>query len=192
MTDRWQTFLQSEVERHRRTLDALDGAVAAPFAALVEACLASLRAGGKILLFGNGGSAADAQHLATELAVRYRKDRPAMAALALTTDTSVLTAVGNDFGFERLFARQVEAVGRAGDVAIGISTSGNSANVVAGLQAAENMDLVPAALAGNGGGKLVGLADPLIVVPSDETARIQEMHILLGHALCQALELELG
>ena len=142
--------------------------------------------------FGNGGSAADAQHLATELTVRFSKNRAPIAALALTTDSSALTAIGNDLGFDEVFARQVAALGKPGDVAIGISTSGRSNNVIRALDAARKMGLVSAALSGNDGGALKGLADPLLVVPSKVTARIQEMHITLGQMLCAALERELG
>ena len=185
-------FFKAEFAEHhgvaRRTEAALSGA----FVGLVAACVTSIRAGGKILLFGNGGSAADAQHLATELTVRYKKSRAPIAALALTTDTSVLTAAGNDLGFERIFARQIEALGKAGDVAIAISTSGKSPNVIAALRQAKAMKLVTAALGSKGGGDMAGLADHLLVVPSDTTARIQEMHITLGQMLCGALEIELG
>jgi D-sedoheptulose 7-phosphate isomerase len=158
----------------------------------VLACAASVRGGGKLLFFGNGGSAADAQHLATELTVRYKKDRAAIAAIALTTDSSVLTAAGNDLGFEKIFARQIEALGRQGDVAIAISTSGKSANVVAGLKQAKAIGLVTAAFGANDGGAMSAHADHLLLVPSATTARIQEMHILLGQMLCGALEIELG
>ena len=150
------------------------------FAGLVGACVKSIRGGGKLMFFGNGGSAADAQHLATELTVRYKTNRAAIAAIALTTDTSALTAAGNDLGFEQIFARQIEALGRPGDVAIAISTSGKSPNVIAALRQAKAMGLVTAALGGKGGGDMAGLADHLLVVPSDTTARIQEMHITLG------------
>ena len=144
------------------------------------------------MFFGNGGSAADAQHLAAELTIRYKKNRPAIAALALTTDTSALTAAGNDLGFEMVFARQLEALGRPGDVAIAISTSGKSANVIAGLRQARAMGLVTVAFGGKGGGDMAGLADHLLAVPSAVTARVQEMHITLGQMLCAALEIELG
>ncbi len=167
-------------------------AVRAPFARLVAAAAEAARAGGKILFFGNGGSASDAQHLATELVVRFERDRAPIAAIALTTDSSALTAIGNDLGFEALFARQVEALGRPGDLAVGLSTSGRSPNVLAGLRAARAGGLTAAALTGGDGGDLVGLADPLLIVPSRETARIQEMHITIGHALCAALEEALG
>jgi len=184
-------FFKAEFAEHHEVVRKTE-ALAAEFAGLVAACVQSIRGGGKILFFGNGGSAADAQHLATELTVRYRQDRAAIAALALTTDTSALTAAGNDLGFERVFARQIEALGRAGDVAIAISTSGKSANVLAALTQAKAQKLVTAALSGKGGGNLKGLADHLLVVPSDTIARIQEMHILLGQMLCGALEIELG
>jgi D-sedoheptulose 7-phosphate isomerase len=124
--------------------------------------------------------------------VRYKANRKAIAAVALTTDSSALTAIGNDLGFDELFARQVEALGRRGDVAIGITTSGKSANVTKALKQAKAMGIVPAALSGKGGGDLVGLASPLLIVPSDTTARIQEMHITLGQMLCGAIEIELG
>jgi D-sedoheptulose 7-phosphate isomerase len=165
----------------------------APALTAMLACwVEAIQGGGRLLFFGNGGSAGDAQHLATELTVRFQKTRAPIAALALTTDSSTLTAIGNDFGFERIFARQIEALGRPGDVAIGITTSGKSANVTAALRQAREMGLTAAAFAGGGGGDLAGLADPMILVPSDTTARVQEMHILLGQMLCEALEQELG
>jgi D-sedoheptulose 7-phosphate isomerase len=185
-------FFQDEVAEHEQVVAATKRALAPAFAALVACCAKSIEDGGKILLFGNGGSAADAQHLATELVVRYKRDRAPIAAIALTTDSSALTAIGNDFGFEHLFARQVEALGRPGDVALGISTSGKSRNVVLALETAKAKGLVAAAFAGNDGGLLKGVADPLLIVPSATTARIQEMHIMLGQMLCGALEIELG
>ncbi len=185
-------YFKSEFAEHNDVARKTEGALQAAFAGMVGACVKSLRGGGKLMFFGNGGSAADAQHLATELGVRYKADRAAIAALALTTDTSVLTAAANDLGFERIFARQIEALGRPGDVAIAISTSGRSPNVIAGLQQARAMKLVTAALGGKDGGGLQSLADHLLVVPSDTTARIQEMHITLGQMLCGAIEIELG
>ena len=181
-------FFESELDEHQAVLAASRAALAEPFERLVAVALESLQGGGKLLFFGNGGSAADAQHLATELAVRYIADRPAIPAIALTTDSSALTAIGNDLGFEQLFARQIEALGRPGDLAIGITTSGRSANVIKGLEAAKAGGLSAAALSGRNGGALPGLADPLLIVPSDTTARIQEMHITLGQMLCGALE----
>jgi D-sedoheptulose 7-phosphate isomerase len=166
--------------------------LAAPFGEFVRVCKRSVLAGGKLMFFGNGGSAADAQHLATELTIRYKRDRAPIAALALTTDSSALTAAGNDIGFERIFSRQIAALGRPGDVAIGISTSGRSPNVIAGLQAARAFGLSALALGGGDGGGLPQVADPVLIVPSTTTARIQEMHIMLGQMLCGALESELG
>lgn len=186
------SFYAAEFAEHADVTAATREALAQPFATLVEACCASLRAGGKLIFFGNGGSAADAQHLATELSVRYIADRKAIPALALTTDSSALTAIGNDLGFEFLFARQIEALCRKEDMVIGISTSGRSANVTKGLQAAKEIGARVAALSGKGGGDLVGLADPLLIVPSSTTARIQEMHITLGQMLCGAIEKKLG
>lgn len=185
-------FYDAEFDEHEAVTAAARQALAAPFAALVGTAAAAISGGGKILLFGNGGSAADAQHLATELTVRYKADRVPIAAIALTTDTSALTAGGNDLGFEQIFARQVTALGKPGDLAIGISTSGKSPNVIEGLKAARDGGMTAAALAGKDGGDLKGLADPLLIVPSETTARIQEMHITLGQMLCGALEIELG
>lgn len=185
-------YLSAEFDEHVRVVDATRRAIAEPFANLLLRCTESLRNGGKILFFGNGGSAADCQHLAAELTARYKANRRAIAALALTTDTSALTAIANDFSFDQVFSRQLEALGNAGDVAIGISTSGRSPNVVRALELARTMDIVPAAFSGGTGGNLVGLADPLLIVPTSTTARIQEMHIVLGQMLCGAIEIELG
>ena len=185
-------FFASELDEHAAVLAASRQALGGPFKELVRLCAAATRGGGKIVFFGNGGSAADCQHLATELTVRYKQDRAPIAALALTTDTSALTAIGNDFGFEDLFARQIEALVRREDVVIGISTSGQSENVIRGLKAAQALGAVAAGFGGKDGGRMQGLADPLLVVPSATTSRIQEMHITLGQMLCGALEIELG
>jgi D-sedoheptulose 7-phosphate isomerase len=185
-------FFKAEFSEHHDVARRTEAALFDAFAALVAACVKSIRGGGKLMLFGNGGSAGDAQHLATELTIRYKSDRAAIAAIALTTDTSALTAAGNDLGFDKIFARQIEALGKPGDVAIAISTSGKSPNVIAALRQAKAMRLITAGLGGKGGGDMVGLADHLLVVPSDTTARIQEMHIALGQMLCGALEIELG
>jgi D-sedoheptulose 7-phosphate isomerase len=185
-------FLLSQMDDHAAVLAATRDAVAAPFQRLVEACVTSLEAGGKILFFGNGGSAADAQHLAAELLVRYRINRKALAAIALTTDTSTLTACANDYTFEGIFSRQVEALARPGDVLIGISTSGKSPNVVKALQTGKEMGCVAAGLSGGDGGVMKDLCEPLLVVPSKIVARIQEMHILIGHALCDRVEVLAG
>ncbi|MEX0921642.1 MAG: SIS domain-containing protein [Rhodovibrionaceae bacterium] len=187
-----EAFYEKEFAQHLEVAAAARAALRAPFEALLQTCAASLAQGGKLLFFGNGGSAADAQHLAAELTVRYRENRRALAALALTTDSSALTAAGNDFGFEQVFARQIEALGQPGDVAIGISTSGRSRNVILALETAKARGLTAAALGGGDGGGLKGLAEPLLVVPSQETPRIQEMHILLGQMLCAGLERHLG
>ncbi len=186
------SFFAAEMAEHAEVQRATAARLGLPFRRLVGVCVASLKAGGKILLFGNGGSAADAQHLAAELVVRYKKDRAAIPAIALTTDSSALTAIGNDLGFERVFERQVEALARKGDVALGITTSGKSENVIRALRAAKKIGAVAAAMSGGDGGKLKGLADPLLIVPSNTVARIQEMHIALGQMLCGAIEIELG
>jgi D-sedoheptulose 7-phosphate isomerase len=183
-------YLESELAEHTELVARTRQAVSEEFVRLVSACADALRSGHKLLFFGNGGSAADAQHLATEFVVRYRKNRAALPAIALTTDTSALTAIGNDFGFEELFARQVEALCRAGDVAIGITTSGNSENVIRGLRAAKAAGAVTVAFTGEGGGRLAGQVDRSIFIPSKATARIQEMHLMLGHVLCALLEQE--
>ena len=185
-------LFDAEYAEHLAVAQATRGALGPALADLVARAEAAVRGGGKILLFGNGGSAGDAQHLATELTVRYARDRAPIAALALTTDTSVLTAAGNDLGFEQIFARQVRALGRPGDLAIGISTSGRSPNVIEGLRAARALGLTAAALTGGDGGDLKGLADPLLIVPSKTVARIQEMHITLGQIFCAGLERALG
>jgi D-sedoheptulose 7-phosphate isomerase len=153
---------------------------------------ARLRAGGKVLAFGNGGSAADAQHFAAELVGRYLRERAAWPALALTTDPSVITAVANDLGYENVFRRQVDAHGRKGDVAVGITTSGKSPNVLAALRLARDRGLVTVALTGEGGGEAAALVDHLIDVPHRETARIQEVHGMVIHVLCQIVEDELA
>ncbi len=179
-------------EDHRSLLTETETSCGEPLMRLAELCVEALRRGGKLLLFGNGGSAADAQHLSAELTIRFVRHRRALAAMALTTDTSALTACANDYGFDTVFARQIEALGRPGDVAIGFSTSGQSPNVICALDAARRAGIASAAFGGNSGGGLKGIADPLIVVPSTVTARIQEMHILLGHVLCAEIEERLG
>ena len=184
-------FFDSEFDEHEKVARATR-ALKAQFVRLVEVCARALDAGNKIMLFGNGGSAADAQHLAAELVVRYKVNRAPLAAIALSTDSSTLTAGANDFGYDTVFARQVAALGRKGDVVLGITTSGASENVIAALQTARGIGATAAALSGKGGGRLNGLAEPLLIVPSGVTARIQEMHITLGHMLCDALEQQCG
>lgn len=153
-----------------------------------EQLVTAIRQGNKIVLFGNGGSAADAQHIAAEFVGRFGFDRPALPALALSVNTSSITAIGNDYGFNQIFSRQIEAFGRPGDVAIGISTSGNSQNVLDAIAAARKMGLRTIALVGGTGGKLKGNVDYCIRVPSSETPRIQECHILIGHILSEIVE----
>jgi D-sedoheptulose 7-phosphate isomerase len=181
-------FLQTELAEHRQVFEATAAAIGNSFAAALQLMETSIAAGGKLLVFGNGGSAADAQHIAAECVIRYKNDRPAIAAIALTTDTSALTACANDFGFDAVFARQVEALARSGDVVIGLSTSGNSPNVLAGLAAARRQRAGTIGMTGGTGGRMSELCDVLITVPSNVTARIQEMHILIGHMLCKSLE----
>jgi D-sedoheptulose 7-phosphate isomerase len=185
-------LLREELAEHAQAFEALRAMIETPFLAGLDLLEHSLRSGGKLLLFGNGGSAADAQHIAAELVIRYKSDRAAIAAIALTTDTSALTACGNDLGFDAIFARQVEALARPGDVVIGLSTSGNSPNVLAGLSAARARKARTVGLAGGNGGNMASLCDALVTVPSKVTARIQEMHILVGHMWCKALEQRLG
>lgn len=182
------TFFDAEINRHLETLHKTREALRTPFVSVIQICVEAIENGGTLMFCGNGGSAADAQHLATELTVRYKKDRAPMAALALTTDTSALTAAGNDIGFDSIFSRQVEALCGKKDVLIGLSTSGNSTNVVRALEAAREKGAATIALTGDGGGRMAQIVDELIAIPSQETARIQEMHILFGHMLCGALE----
>ena len=156
--------------------------------ACAETIVHTLRNGGKVLIAGNGGSAADAQHIAGEFVSRFHYDRPGLAAIALTTDTSILTAIGNDYGYERLFSRQVQALGREGDVFIGISTSGNSANVIAAFKEAQQLQLKTIGLTGMTGGKMADMCDITLRMPSTETPKIQEGHIAIGHIICGLVE----
>ena len=156
-----------------------------------EILVDALRQGNKLLLFGNGGSAADAQHIAAELVGRFAFDRPALPALALSVNTSCVTAIGNDYGFDQVFSRQIEALARPGDVAIGISTSGNSPNVIRAVTTAKKMGLHTIALTGRSGGDLKNAVDNCICAPSNETPRIQECHILVGHILSELVEWEI-
>lgn len=185
-------LLAQEIEEHCAALEKLHRAISRPFDNCLRMIAASIRSGGKILLFGNGGSAADAQHIAAELVIRYKTDRPAISALALTTDSSALTACGNDLGFDSIYSRQIEALARPGDIALGISTSGRSPNVIAGLREARRLDVRTIGLGGETGGDMAMYCDELLLAPSRTTARIQEMHILIGHMLCRALEQQLG
>jgi len=159
--------------------------------AAADAMTKGLRSGNKILFFGNGGSAADAQHLAAELSGRFMRERPSLSGWALTTNSSALTAIGNDYSFEDIFARQLEGIGSPGDIAFAISTSGNSLNVIKAVEVARRRNLISIALAGKSGGRLRDLVDHCICIPSDHTPRIQEAHILTGHILCELIEEEM-
>jgi D-sedoheptulose 7-phosphate isomerase len=154
----------------------------------VKAVISALKKKRKVILFGNGGSAADSQHIAAEFIGRFQKERKSLPALALTTDTSILTALGNDYGYDVVFARQIEGLGQKGDVAFGISTSGNSKNVIEGIKKAKQKGLKTISLTGCGGGKLAKLTDISLIVPSKKTARIQESHICIAHAICELVE----
>jgi len=151
-------------------------------------CIESLKKGGKVLIFGNGGSAADAQHIAAELSGRFKKERKALAGIALTTDTSALTAIGNDYGYEFVFSRQVEALCNKNDIVIGISTSGNSLNVIKAINSAKQIGAKAITLSGKTGGEMKNLGDVNIVIPSNDTPRIQEMHIMVGHMICALID----
>jgi len=153
-----------------------------------DICCKAIKNGNKILFIGNGGSAADAQHLAGELVNRFGFERPGLSAIALTTDTSVITSIANDYGFEKVFSRQVQAVGIKGDVLLALSTSGNSANILEGINEAHNRGITTIGLTGLKGGKMSGLCDLCIKVPTDDTPRIQEAHILIGHIICSMIE----
>jgi D-sedoheptulose 7-phosphate isomerase len=176
--------IESSIEVHSRLMEACLPAMTAA----ADALMTAYRSGHKALFFGNGGSAADAQHLAAEFVGRYLRDRRPMPAVALHANTSAVTAIANDYGYEHVFSRQLEALAAPGDVAVGISTSGNSQNVVEALTLARRMGVYTIGLTGASGGRMRGLVDVLIAAPSNETPRIQECHILVGHALCDAVE----
>ena len=175
------------IDGHIGVAEGLKG-VCVDIEAVCKVCGEAVLRGNKIILCGNGGSAADAQHIAAEFVGRFVKERRGLAALALTVDTSALTAIGNDYGFDEVFARQLSALGRAGDVFIGISTSGNSRNVVRAVEVGLGMGVVCVGLLGGSGGVLKGMVDLSVVVPSLVTARIQEMHILVGHIVCEYVD----
>lgn len=185
-----QSLIRNSIQATKATIE-LALADAALIASVEEAglrCVEALKAGKKILLAGNGGSAADSQHIAAELVSRLNYDRPGLCAIALTTDTSALTAIGNDYGYDRVFARQLESVGQAGDVFIAISTSGNSANIIAALEAAKGKGISSIGLTGKSGGKMADMCDITLKMPSTCTPNIQECHIMFGHIICQIIE----
>lgn len=183
-------FIRQEIEKTYTALKTFheDDTLIGIVAEIGKACGDALQRGNKIMLAGNGGSAADSQHIAAEFVSRLSRDREALAGLALTTDTSILTAAGNDYGFETIFARQVRGLGRPGDVFIGISTSGNSPNILCALEAARESKIVTVGLTGASGGRMEPLCDILLRVPSKQTACIQEMHIKVGHIICAIAE----
>lgn len=176
--------IECSIEVHSKLIGECLDAITAGADVLISA----YRAGHKALFFGNGGSAADAQHMAAEFVGRYLRQRDPMPALALNANSSALTAIGNDYGYDQVFARQLQALATPGDVAVAISTSGNSPSVIEAVRCARRLGLITVALTGASGGQLRGLADVLIAAPSDETPRIQECHILIGHSLCDAVE----
>ena len=185
-----QSIIKQELNEHLTTLDATMKSIGSSLEVAANICIDSLKQGGKILLFGNGGSAADAQHIAAELVGRYKLERKGLSAIALSTDTSSLTAIANDYGYEHVFDRQIEALANPEDVAIGISTSGNSSNVINALQLSKNIGCKSIGLSGKSGGDMNKLCDVNLVIPANDTARIQEMHILVGHIICHLIELE--
>jgi D-sedoheptulose 7-phosphate isomerase len=185
-----QSYIHENIFKAQQIMLAMlaDAPLQAKLAQAAASCIECLRGGGKILLAGNGGSAADAQHIAGEFVSRFAFDRPGLPAIALTTDTSILTSIGNDYGYEKLFARQVQAHGQKGDVFIGYSTSGKSPNVLLAFEEAKARGLVCIGLTGNRGGSMLALCDHLLEVPSADTPKIQEGHLVLGHILCGLVE----
>ena len=183
-------YITAQIQETQHVMAGMlaDEALLARLEEAAEACITALRNGGKVLLAGNGGSAADAQHIAGEFVSRFAFDRPGLPAIALTTDTSILTAIGNDYGYEKLFARQVQAHAQKGDVFIAYSTSGKSPNVIAALQEAKNRGVVCIGMTGNRGGPMKELCDHYLDVPSGDTPKIQEGHAVLGHILCGLVE----
>ena len=186
-------YIKSEVAASAETKEKIlnDTVFLEKIASVIKASVAVYKAGNKILIAGNGGSAADAQHFAAELVGRYGFDRPSLPALALTTDTSNITAIGNDYGYDYVFSRQLEGMGVAEDLFIGISTSGNSENILNAFASAKEKGITTVALSGRDGGKMAAVADYTLIVPSDATPRIQESHLLIEHMICDAIEKEM-
>ena len=185
-----KSLIEFEFNEHLKTSQATLEYIAEPLEVAANLCIDSLKNGKKILIFGNGGSAADAQHIAAELVGRYKVERRGLPAIALTTDTSALTSIGNDYGYDRVFDRQVEALVNKGDVVIGISTGGSSSNVISGLKTAQELGCKLIGFSGRDGGEMNTLCDVNLVVPADDTPRIQEMHIVIGHTICHLIDLE--
>ena len=187
-----ERFLAAEAEEHRVAFESFVRTLRDPFTAVLSIWETCIRQGCKLLVFGNGGSAGNAEHIAAELAIRYSADRDAIAAVALSAGSSTITAAANDYGFDRIFSRQIEALGRPGDVAVGLSTSGSSPNVLKGLREARARGLRTTGFIGGKDSEMRHLCDAAIIVPATITARIQEMHLLVTHMLCKALERRLG
>ncbi len=181
-------IIEFELNEHIKTAQATTKSIVNSLEIASNLCIDSLKNGGKILIFGNGGSAADAQHIAAELVGRYKVERIGLPAIALTTDTSALTSIGNDYGYDRVFDRQVESLANKIDVVIGISTGGSSGNVISGLQTAKELGCKTIGFSGRGGGEMNILCDVNLVVPAEDTARIQEMHIVIGHTICHLID----
>lgn len=183
-----RNVINHELEAHQKTINAVVNSMEEVLEEASLLLVNTLKNGNKILLCGNGGSAADAQHIAAELTGRYKSERKGLPAIALTTDTSALTAISNDYGYDKVFDRQVEALANEGDLLIGISTSGNSSNVISALQTAKEMGCRTLGFSGREGGEMNAICTLNLIVPSDDTPRIQEMHILFGHILCQIVD----
>ncbi len=183
-----KNMIKNELSGHQSVFEKTVEYLASDIENACELAVETIRTGHKIMFCGNGGSAADAQHLAAEISGRFVKERKGLPGLALTTDTSVLTAVSNDFGYDFVFSRQVEALAQKGDLLVGISTSGNSGNVINAFKVAQKMGCKTLGLSGKSGGEFAGQCDLNLIIPSDITARIQEMHILIGHIICQAID----
>jgi D-sedoheptulose 7-phosphate isomerase len=183
------SIIEFEFNEHLKTSRATMESIGDSLEIAAKMCIESLQSGGKILIFGNGGSAADAQHIAAELVGRYKVERKGLPAIALTTDTSALTSIGNDYGYDRVFDRQVEALAREGDVVIGISTGGSSRNVINGLYTAKDLGCKLIGFSGRDGGEMNTLCNVNLVVPAEDTPRIQEMHIVIGHTICHLIDL---
>ena len=184
-----EEHIRSWCEEHTRIVGQFFASQGPQVQTAAQVIAKALQKGGKLLLFGNGGSAADAQHLAAEFVNRFQIERPPLPALALTTDPSVITSIANDYDFSEIFAKQIKALGQAGDVAIGISTSGSSPNVIKGLQAARKMGIFTIGMLGSGGTEMIDTVDLAIRVPSSTTAHVQEVHIIAGHMLCHLVDL---
>jgi len=182
-----EKIIKDSLRSHNQALDILSKNQAS-IEKIASLCVGSLKNKGKIIFMGNGGSAADAQHLAAELVGRFKKERPAMASIALTVNTSCLTAIGNDYGFDEVFSRQIEALAQPQDLVVGISTSGNSPNIIKAIEKAKQMGIKTVCLLGKDGGKLKKIADDSLVISLTDTPRVQEMHILAGHIICEIIE----